>query len=107
MTPTLPNWHSPRNETCQQNTDISLPCSCSKPQLARVRKPFRTVRVTDPHAPRGIAQELVITLARNGVITFREKGHRRAYSATAGHIFASLLWKEAREAAKQKKGKRK
>jgi hypothetical protein len=97
-----PDTHKPRNEACGHNHDPNNHCTCPTPKH-RNRKGYKICRVTDSHAPHSVSPDIVLEIHGNGVLVFREKRKRKSYSTTAGAIFASLVWKDARQQAQAKK----
>lgn len=94
-------WHNPRNEDCRHNTDVTQDCNCKRPI---VRKPYRTVRVTDNGVGHNVNPYLVVEIYYNGTITIREKGRRRKYSGTISDIYSLFVrWTAQAEIARKKK----
>lgn len=60
----------------------------------RERKPFRTVRVHDPHVQPGIDARLILEIYPNGVIYLREHGRRLRREITAGNIYLRCILRD-------------
>lgn len=96
-------WHAPRNEDCMHNASPAADCTCKR-QVTR--KPFRTVRVTDPQADR--AHNIVAEIRLdNGMLTLRQKGRRKRVSVTLGALYERLIFNEAMRLSREAKAKHK
>ena len=103
-TPIIHDWHDPRNEDCDQNRVSFADCTCKRKIN---RKPYRVVRVSDPTAANYQRDgRIVVEVHPNGLLVFRERGRRKAYSTTVGKIYTGLVWREAMTLAKAKKARR-
>lgn len=91
--------HSPRNEECMHNASPAADCSCKR-QVTR--KPYRVVRVTDPHAMR--AHNIVAEIRfDNGLLTLRQKGKRKRVSVNLGVLYERLILNEALKFLRERK----
>lgn len=61
---------------------------------ARTRKPFRSVRVFDPHAPHGVDPRLILEIWPNGTIYLREHGRRVRRETHAAKIYVRCIVSE-------------
>lgn len=95
-------WHDPRNEDCRQNQDVSQDCNCKRPV---VRKPYRTIRITDYNVRHNVNPKLVMEVyPNNGTITMREHGRRKRFSCTAADIYhLTMRWAANAEKALRRK----
>lgn len=97
------DWHSPRNEDCMHNASPAADCTCKR-QVTR--KPYRVVRVTDPHAQR--AHKIVAEIRfDNGLLTLRQKGRRHRVSINLGVLYERLVLNEAMKVARHNRERRK
>lgn len=97
------DWHSPHDNSCPHNADPLLSCTCKRKVT---RKPYRVVRVNDPHADRAhlIVAELHMG---NGMLVLRQKGRRKRVSVSLGVLYERLVFNEAMRAVREAKAKRK
>lgn len=75
----------------------------SKP---RNRKPFKVVRVTDPHAPHGVDSRLVLEIYPNGLIYLREHGRRVRREITAAGIYVRCIMRDIAKLPRRRRGNR-
>lgn len=65
-----------------------------KTKSPRQRKPFRIVRVFDPHAPPGVDPRLILEIWPNGTIYLREHGRRVRRETHAAKIYVRCIMAE-------------
>lgn len=93
--------HDPRRDMCPHNADPLFNCDCVSGKKV-VRKPFKTVNVTDPQADRAHNIVAEIHMA-NGMLVLRQKGRRKRVSVTLGALYERLIFNEAMRSAREAK----